>query len=146
MTKLRFRPYRHADKSACLGLFDANYPDYFAANERPAYDAFLDEVNQDYEVCELDGQIVGAFGLIAEGDQHSLRWILLDPQNQGLGLGTKIMARVIDLGRRSNVSELMIGASHKSAPFFAKIGATVISSKKDGWGPAMDRIDMVLTL
>ena len=30
--------------------------------------------------------------------------------------------------------------------FFAKLGATPTSSTVDGWGPGMDRVDMVLAL
>jgi hypothetical protein len=39
-----------------------------------------------------------------------------------------------------------MATSPKAAPFFAKFGATITSSTVDGWGPDMDRIDMVLLL
>ncbi len=37
-----FRPYQTADREACLGLFDANCPEFFAPNERADYVAFLE--------------------------------------------------------------------------------------------------------
>ena len=142
-----FRPYGDSDRQACVGIFDLNCPEYFAPNERQDYEEFLGGAPADYEVCEGEGRILGAFGLFADGENtKTLNWIMLDPQTQGMGVGSKIMERVIDLGRVSETKAVRIAASHKSAPFFAKFGATTISSSKDGWGPGMDRIDMVLSL
>ena len=142
-----FRPYSDSDRQACLGIFDANCPEYFAPNERKDYERFLGEEPADYEVCEVEGKVLGAFGLIASSEnEKNLNWILLDPQTQGMGVGSKIMERVIELGRVSKTTNLRISASHKSAPFFAKFGAMTISSSEDGWGPGMDRIDMLISL
>jgi len=142
-----FRPYHTSDKQICAGIFDANCPEFFAPNERQDYTEFLEDVPDVYEVCEGDGKVIGAFGLLAHSENSkTLSWILLDPQTQGLGVGSKIMERVIQLGEASAAKTVRIAASHKSAPFFAKFGAMTISSNKDGWGPGMDRVDMVLSL
>jgi len=47
--------------------------------------------------------------------------------------------------RASETRTVSIATSHKSAPFFVRFGAAVTSSTKDGWGPDMDRIDMLLS-
>ena len=147
MTNINFRPYRDADRQACTSIFDANCPEFFAPNERQEYDKFLDGVSGDYEVCEVDGRVLGAFGLFVDGENvKMLNWILLDPQTQGIGVGSKIMERVIQLSRASQTRTVKIAASHKSAPFFARFGATTASSTKNGWGPGMDRVDMELPL
>jgi len=140
-----FRPYCNADYQACSDIFDANCPEFFAPNERQEYERFLQDLSEGYEVCEADGRVLGAFGLTGEGEK-SLNWILLDPHTQGTGVGSKIMERVIQSGRMSETSVVNIAASQKSAPFFARFGATTISSTKDGWGPGLDREDMVLSL
>jgi N-acetylglutamate synthase-like GNAT family acetyltransferase len=142
-----FRPYDTSDRSACLEIFDANCPDFFAPNERQDYNRFLENVPDDYVVCEGDGMVMGAFGLLAHSaNSKTLSWILLDPQTQGMGVGSKIMERVIQLGQASETKTVRIAASHKSAPFFARFGATTLSTTKEGWGPGMDRIDMLLSL
>jgi len=144
---ITFRPYRDSDRQLCVSIFDANCPEFFAANEREDYEEFLDDAPTDYEICEREGKVLGAFGVIASSEgTKTLNWILLDPQTQGMGVGSRIMAKVIDRGRASETRKLNIAASHKSAAFFARYGATMISSTKDGWGPGMDRIDMVLSL
>ena len=147
MTNITFRPYRDADRQACTNIFDANCPEFFAPNERQEYEEFLDCASGDYEVCEVDGKVLGAFGLFVNGDNiKALNWILLDRHTQGVGVGSTIMERVIQLGRTSQTRVVKIAASHKSAPFFARFGASTTSLTKNGWGPGMDRVDMELPL
>ena len=109
--------------------------------------SYLDAGPEGYEVCELGGRIVAAFGLApVDGRGCSLNWIMLHPDSQGAGIGTAIMERVIALGRESGSTLIEIAASHKSAPFFARFGAIAKEHTADGWGPGMDRVDMVLEL
>ena len=147
MTDMTFSPYRDIDHDACMSIFDANCPEFFAPNERQDYLAFLAGEPDGYEVCKVEERVCGAFGLFADGQGvKRLNWILIDPHAQGIGVGSKIMKRVIESGRQSPARIVKIAASHKSAAFFARFGAIVISSTKDGWGAGMDRVDMELAL
>ena len=141
-----FRPYSGADREACLVIFDANCPTFFAPNERVEYVSFLAAVPDRYEVCEVAGRVVAAFGLVDDSKGLSLNWIMLDPESQGVGIGADIMKHVISVGRASQSFLIKIAASHKSAPFFAKFGAVATVHTEDGWGPGMDRVDMELHL
>lgn len=144
-SKTFFRPFSSADTESCLAIFDANSPAYFAPDERADYESFLETSPDGYEVCEVAGRIVAAFGLMSDDpDGERLNWIMLDPDSKGVGLGSKIMNRVISLGRASQSPLIRIAASHKSAPFFAKFGAVARVRTQDGWGPGMDRVDMEL--
>jgi hypothetical protein len=71
VTETTFRPYCPTDIDSCLDIFDANCPKYFAANERDEYRCFLDDVPTNYEVCEVDGQVLGAFGLLGNGEAEN---------------------------------------------------------------------------
>lgn len=144
---MKHRPYCDADRRACLSIFDANCPTFFAPNERAEYLAFLEDVPAGYEVCELDGRVVGAYGLTHHAESgSSLNWIMLDPGSQGIGIGTTVMSRAIALAKASRSPLINIAASQKSAPFFARFGAVATARIKDGWGPGMDRLDMELHL
>ncbi|MFT7686710.1 MAG: hypothetical protein ACI9FB_002056 [Candidatus Azotimanducaceae bacterium] len=146
-TNISFRPYTPFDKPVCLALFDKNCPAFFAPNERLDYTSFLDANRRKYELCLVEGEIVGAFGLIGRGLQRkSLHWILLSPNSHGMGIGSSIMDRVSTLARTSEVRLITIAASHKSAPFFARFGAIEVSTIENGWGPGMHRVDMELRL
>ena len=70
MTNRTFRQYKASDRQACIDIFDANCPEYFAPNERQDYDEFLCNSPQDYEVCECDGRVLGAFGLFAHHEME----------------------------------------------------------------------------
>lgn len=142
-----FRPYTATDEDVCLSIFDANCPEFFAPSERDDYASFLAADTEGYEICVVDELVAGAFGLVGEsGRTMSLNWILLSPQSHGLGVGSAIMHRVVDLGRASGLRMVSIAASHKSAPFFAKFGAVETEVTNNGWGPGMDRVDMELHL
>ena len=139
----RFRAFTATDTTACLALFDANCPEYFAPNERADYRAFLDAMPDGYEVCELDGAIVGAYGVHAiDDDNAALHWILLAPAAQGHGLGAAIMSRTVRTLEQRGHRTLHISASHKSAPFFARFGAVEDARIIDGWGPGMHLVEM----
>ena len=143
--ELLFRRYETTDQPACLSLFDANCPAYFAPNEREDYAHFLSCRSDLYQVCMLGERIVGAFGLYPSSEGGSaLHWILLSPLAQGHGLGSIVMSRVISESRTNGCSIIHISASHKSAPFFAKFGAVELSTILDGWGPGMHRVEMRL--
>jgi GNAT superfamily N-acetyltransferase len=142
---LDFRPYQPTDQADCLTLFDENCPGFFAPNERQDYITFLVTRTSRYEVCLLDGRVAGAFGVLPDEPQGlALRWVLVSPAVQGQGLGSAIMARVLDLVRARGGEPLYIGASHRSAPFFARFGARATATTPDGWGPGMHRVDMTL--
>lgn len=144
-TQTTFRHYTSDDRHICLALFDANCPQFFAPNERADYASFLDGSPRDYELCLVDGQVAGAFGLIGNGHvRRRLNWILLDPRFQGFGAGRAIMSRVVTRAALDKVQAVDIAASHKSAPFFEKCGALTMSVTENGWGPGMHRVDMEL--
>lgn len=141
-----FRAYTPEDAEACLALFDANCPRFFAPGERADYAAYLDRVSA-YRMCLTDGVVSGAFGVAPglSGRAH-LNWILIDPASQGMGIGRAMMRVAIDEARALGAGILDIAASQHSAPFFARFGARELAHMPDGWGPGMHRIDMELTM
>lgn len=146
-SQLKFRSYEKADRTTCLGLFDANCPTNFAPNERDDYEQFLDRCSDHYVVCELDRVVIGAYGLYpVSAHRFALRWILVAPATHGGGIGSAIMNRVLGELKEAGHSSLQISASHKSASFFARFGGFEESRISDGWGPGMHRVEMKLTV
>jgi GNAT superfamily N-acetyltransferase len=145
MVQIRFRTYRRDDENDCLAIFDANCPKFFAPNERAEYEAYLADVPASYEVCEVDGRVRGGFGLANAGDGASvINWIMLSPEVQGMGIGSRVMDRAIRNSRIRHSTLIRIATSPGAADFFARFGAVCRSTTKDGWGPGMDRVDMEL--
>ena len=147
MTTITFRPYHRGDYDACMHIFDTNCPLYLAPGERQDYESFLDSSPAGYEVCEVDGRISGVFGLLANDDgEIRLNWIMVDSNSHGTGLGARIMERVLQLARRSGATAIGLSTTQKIAPFFTKYGAATMSMTKDGYGPGLDCVDMVLRI
>ena len=142
--EIAFRNYRPTDHATCLALFDRNCPAFFVPNELVDYEEFLATVPDWYVVCVVAGDVSGAFGL--DPARAALRWIMIDPDVQGRGIGSVIMNRVIDSARKGGMPSISIAASQKSAPFFEKFGAVERSLQENGWGPGMDRINMTLAI
>ncbi|MCC3859904.1 GNAT family N-acetyltransferase [Pseudemcibacter aquimaris] len=135
--------YQSKDRDAVLSIFDKNCPDFFAPNERDDYLEFLDEYADGYRVCVHDDKIVGAFGLYEKDNKDSrLQWILLDPDAQGIGLGTMIMDDVLKQAGEFGVKTIQIATSHVAFKFFEKHGATIVSEVENGWGPGMHQVHM----
>jgi len=143
-----FRRYTSNDKNACLALFDANCPMYFAKNEREDYNDFLNSQPQRYTVALDKTSVIGAFGLSDEAEEKHVRvdWILLDPRSQGSGLGSTIMNKILSDSKANQANMIHISTSHKSFEFFERFGATILSETEHGWGRDMHRVDMVISL
>ncbi len=141
------RDFHAGDAQACLALFDANCPQFFAPNERADYEAFLVAPPPGYRVLVDGEQVIAAFGLIRRaGRNAALNWILIDPHRQRAGLGSTVMKDVLESARAAGERAIDIAASQHSAPFFARFGAVEQRHTPDGWGPGMHRIDMRLPL
>lgn len=145
---VQFLPYDDTHFDACMGLFDANCPAFFAPNEKADYQVFLKRVAGKYRVVILGGNVVGAFGVLDEAisGRCRLNWIVVDASNHGSGVGRSIMAETVAAARQMRAEVVEIAASDKSAPFFAKFGARELNYIAHGWGLDMHRIDMELAV
>ena len=79
------------------------------------------------------------FGVLGENglQQSSLNWILLNPNFQGMGIGSAIMNRISALAHQVGARLVEIAPSHKSALFFVNFGAVEIAAMENGWGPGI---------
>lgn len=143
MEELRFVPYRPRLRAACLALFDANCPAYFAPNERADFAQFLNEIGPDYAVLLQDGKAKAAFSLTPTTPGRArLNWIMVAPESHGAGIGRLLMQEAKRRAMALGAARVEIAASHLSAPFFARFGARERGRTAHGWGPDMHRVDM----
>ncbi|MDG1996472.1 MAG: GNAT family N-acetyltransferase [Emcibacteraceae bacterium] len=145
--KHTFQHYAPKHKDECLGVLDDNCPEYFAYNERDAYEEFLDSNPQGYEVCIIEGKITGVYGLIKEEHNTSrINWIMLGPHAHGHGLGSIFVNRAIKRAKAIDATVIHIATSHKAFKFFEKFNAVIVSEVEDGWGPGMHQVHMEIRL
>ncbi|QDE31982.1 GNAT family N-acetyltransferase [Shewanella polaris] len=146
--KLVFLDYCDLYFEECIALFDKNCPEFFANNERQDYVEFLEKQAKTYKIGQIEGKIVAVFGLDIDekNNRASITWIMTCPSVHGKGLGTQMISYAKNIAVDCKVTHIDIATSHLLTAFFEKFGAKKTTKIKDGWGPNMHRVDMVLPL
>jgi GNAT superfamily N-acetyltransferase len=142
------RPYRPADRDACLRLFHGNVPRYFTPAEEAEYLAFLDALPGPYLVLERAGAVVGAGGHAYDGPATvALCWGMVAASLHGTGLGQVLLeARLVAVARDPAVRTVRIATSQHTEGFFARAGFLTVGVQPDGFGPGLHRHDMELAI
>jgi N-acetylglutamate synthase-like GNAT family acetyltransferase len=129
---MEIRAYRVADKASCLGLMDSNMPEYFTAEEREDFEAWLDAPQGHYRVAEHDGCVVGCGGMALErADLASLTWLMVAGHLRGQGLGRFLLFYLMkDLP--AGVTHVRLATIPPVAGFFEKQGFRAQSTGAKG--------------
>lgn len=146
------RPYRAEDRAACLAIFDGNVPKFFAPDERADFVTFLDRPERSeapYLVLEEAGAVIACGGLTpgaAPGAVH-LSWGMVTRGRQRDGIGTRLTEARLALARAMpGVTKLHLETSQHGQGFYARFGFILTRVIPDGFGPGLDRWDMVRPL
>lgn len=143
-----FRPYTLDDRAACLALFAANTPNWFAPHEQEQYEAFLDDAPATYFVMRDDtGTVAGAGGIDVEASRRTawLTWGMVDPARHGQGLGKVLLEHRLELLRANlNIARVCIDSSQLTAPFYEKYGFKTQRIIPDGYAKGLHRHEMEL--
>jgi GNAT superfamily N-acetyltransferase len=144
-----FRPYTPADKDACMALFESNCPQYFDPAEREDFAGFLNDYTQcDYFVLVVGEDIAGCGGIYVDikTGEGKLCWGMVDQTRHKSGLGKALLEyRLKGIKANPAATHVHIDTSQHTAPFFAKYGFRETAHNKDGYGPGIDHVEMVLT-
>lgn len=145
------RDYTPQDRSGCLAVFDGNVPKYFAPAERADFSDFLDSkaVAWSYQVIERDGRIVACGGLAPDpqGASAGLCWGMVAGGLHGMGLGTLLTAARLKSARATpGVEQIRLDTSQHTQGFYRRFGFVVEGIVPDGYGPGLDRWNMLLRL
>lgn len=143
------RNYIPADRGACLALFDGNTPTFFDTSERDDFACFLDRKAAacSYLVIVRGDRIVacGGHAIGADGMTAGLCWGMVDRELQGTGLGNMLTdARLRAAEATHGVTQVRIDTSQHTQGFYARFGFQTESITPEGYGPGLDRWDMLL--
>ena len=144
------REYSTSDYEACLGVFDTNVPRFFTALERTEYSAFLEALPGPYFVfSDSAGLVVGCGGYaMREGSSVAdLCWGMVREECHGRGFGRELADLRIERIRLNDlVSSIALSTSQKTVGFYRRLGFRITRVIPDGFGPGLDRCDMLLEL
>lgn len=149
------RPYRPADRAACLALFDSNMPSSFLPHERAEFSEWLDGLDGsapeacEYSVVEDAGQAVACGGIWWGGDPQrpaGFAWGMVARDLQRRGYGTRLVLARLERLRELGVAEVHLDTTQHTAPYYTRFGFLEMGRVPDGYGPGLDRVDMVARL
>ncbi|MBP2299879.1 GNAT family N-acetyltransferase [Azospirillum picis] len=145
------RPYAEPDRNGCLAVFDGNMPRFFSAAERPDFARFLARhaLDWSYLVLERGGRIAACGGIVLENDGTTagLCWGMVDRALHGTGLGTTLTeARLRSAAAIPGVTRVKLDTSQHTHGFYRRFGFRTVAVAEDGYGPGLDRYDMLLHL
>ncbi len=82
-------------------------------------------------VAESAAGIIGTIALHAQGtDEAEIRWIMVLPEYQGQGIGSRLLAEAIDFGRRRQVKLIHccnVAVNSPGIPLYERFGFTFVS-------------------
>jgi len=148
---LLFRPYEENDRAACLDIFDGNVPRYFDRSERAGFTEDLERSGSrtPYFVLIQHARIIGCGGLVisSDGTRSGLSWGMVDPAHQRRGMGAALLRyRLAYLQTMPLMRAVELSTSQHTQGFYQRFGFAVVDVVRDGFGPGLDRVDMVLHL
>ena len=144
----RLRPWRPADRAACLDVFEGNVPGWFRRHERKEFAAFLDALPGPYLVVEATGGPVVACGGWARRQGTAtadLCWGMVARPLHGEGLGRLLVEeRLRRIRRDGTILEVALNTSQHTVGFYELFGFVVQRVEPDGYAPGLDRCEMRL--
>lgn len=149
VTDVTLREYRPEDREGCLAVLDANTPEYFAPEERAAFETFLEDVPGTYLVLVDENRIIGCGGYIPVPDTREAHtsWGMVHPDYKGHGLGKRLFqARIDAVKARQDANRIRVITSPMTASFFVPFGFRETRREKDGNAPGIDLVEMWLEL
>ena len=143
------RPFVPEDRDACLALFDSNLPRFFAPHERAEFGTWLHDPGE-YFVLEDGGQVVACGGVWLDPRNSErpagLSWGMVARDAHRRGYGSALLHFRLERLRALGAAEAHLDTSQHSAPFFARFGFREVRRVPDGYGPGLDRVNMVAEL
>ena len=143
---MNIRSYIPTDLDDVVAIFRSNIPKYFGPGEEPGLRDFLEKFSEDYYVCEIDGDVVGAGGIAVNADETvSLCWGMIREDHLGTGRGKELTEFRINKAREKfGGLALVISTSQHTQGFYEKFGFRLTEHTPDGFGPGIDICKMRL--
>lgn len=148
------KPYLPVYKNDLLAVFKSNMPLYFAQEELPLFDAFLDRDMErgPYYIIFKDGAIVGCGGIALNqptkytNEPHVIMtWGMVDNARHKEGFGKDLLLYRIEKAKEIYPGvKIALGTTQHTFEFFEKYGFKTVFYEKDHWAKGLDLYQMEL--
>lgn len=153
---ITIKPYLPEYKETLLTVFKSNMPLYFAEEELPLFDAFLDRdihnANRPYWIVFEDDVIVGCGGIgINEPTKYTnephviMCWGMVHREYHKKGYGKVLLELRIEESKKLFPGvKIALGTTQHSYGFFERYGFKTVCFEKDHWAKDLDLYQMEL--
>jgi N-acetylglutamate synthase-like GNAT family acetyltransferase len=152
---ITIKSYLPEYKQALLNIFISNMPLYFAEEELPLFDAFLDRDALDrgtYNIIFKDNEIVGCGGIALNpatkytNEPHVIMtWGMVDNKHHKEGFGKELLLHRIEQAKELYPGiKIALGTTQHTYQFFEKYGFKTVFYEKDHWAKGLDLYQMEL--
>ncbi len=141
------RVYSNKDKAGVIGLLRKNTPEYFDFSEETDLENYLENELEEYFVYEHKNKIIGAGGINYFINQRLARisWDMIDPNDQGKGVGRKLVLHRINLlNQNPQIEFIVVRTSQLVYKFYEKMGFEIEKIEKDFWAKNYDLYQMIM--
>lgn len=134
-----------------MAVIGSNTPRFFMPEEVSDFERHL-ATGEDgpYFVVEEAGPGIvacGGYCLDLEASRAWLTWGMVHRTRHRQGLGTLLLReRLRGIAAELPAGEVLLDTSQRSRSFFERFGFEVVKITPEGYGPALDRVDMRLAL
>ena len=143
----RARIFEQRDHIGCLLAFSSNVPSFFLQHERKDFEQFVERLPGPYFVV-IDGDEIVGCGGYAEGrvdGQADICWTMVHRDHHGRGIGDYLIRVCLDgIAAHTNCETVRLETSQHTRAFFERFGFEAVEIVRDGFGPGLDRIEMLL--
>lgn len=144
---MNIRLYSPHDYDALMDIFDSNCPFYLAKEEKELFHSWLNNLQGNYYVVELEGAVVGCGGVAYVKNEAHFCWGLIHNDYHGKGYGKALsMYRLEEIRKQPNVTLVKLETSQHTYRFFEKLGFRTDVIVPDGFGPGLDNYKMILNI
>ena len=140
--------YTKIFREDCITIFKSNLPKYFALEELPLFENFLDQnTEENYFIVKMDGHVIGCGGffLDTKNNMAGLSWGMVHADYHGKGIGQALTQYRIDLLKKTYPAlPYKIETSQHTAEFYEKNGFRTVEIVPDGFSKGIDKYTMIM--
>ncbi len=149
---LSLHPYQPADFIACMIIMKSNIPKFFLQEELKDFEQYLTRMvkfNLDcpYWVVKNADEVIGCGGVgpsLLDSNRIVLIWGMVDRRFHHKGVGKLLTMHRLEYARKQWPEQAVsIDTSQHTTGFYQHLGFKVIEWKKDGYGPGLDRVELI---
>ena|ERR1700712_2495325 len=145
--KIVVRNIKWNEHPVIFQIFELNSP-FFDASQKETLVDFLDKNRKNYNVIEVDGQVIGGGGYnISFTKTAFISWMLIHPHFQNKGFGSLMLKQFIfEIEKSKKALTIEALTSQHNPWFFQKFGFTLKDVRENFWGEGLHLHKMQKTL